>query len=328
MARIVLLPAPSTHGDFLNNCNSMFTEVYADILANTSKLSTIEDDADVSSGLERVTGSGGFTGLVIKNRVTANYGLVGMYAVDLSSSDIPSSVYGATGSYSFASGLRTIASGTHSFACGGVTIASGVDSFASGAYTEANGNYSAAFGNTSIANGDYSFACGYQTEAAGDYSFTQGAGTRAYGVGSVGMGAYNVGLMSTMLEVGMGTGDELRVNSFEVHLDGRIVAPELTIALINSVGDTSLVTKEYADSLTGGGSATVFEGEFNSFSLSPEHEVFFTHGLSRRPASPPAVYDHNDNLVSPSIICTETTITLSFGGTIDGGSEMWKILAI
>ncbi len=80
--------------------------------------------------------------------------------------------------------------------------------------------------------------------SSGDNSFSEGLGTIAQNVGSHAEGTYNVGAaIDTIHETGIGTSDVLRQNAFEIYTDGRVVAPSLTIPLINS--PKSLVTQEY-----------------------------------------------------------------------------------
>ena len=371
MARIVLEPSPKTHGDFLNNCNSMFTEVYADITVNTSKLSGIDNNADVSSGLESIY-EGGNSGWRLKGKDPNHHGDIGTDAVDFSSSYLASTLYGATGAYSHAEGLRVIASGPNSHAEGHLTVssflnshaegyqteasgenshsegenttasntschaegrntvASGLYSHAEGEYTTATGQASHAEGYNTLASGFNSHAAGQGTLASGNYSTAFGSGTKAINNYSFVSGSFNVGTSNlTIVEIGTCSSDGLRAKAFEIYTDNRIFATELTIALINNSGDTSLTTKEYVDSVAGGGgSVTAFEADFDNSSLDGNFHVTFAHGLGRRPAAPPAVYDHNDNLISPMMVCTAINIRLMFGGPIDDGGMTWKVLAI
>ncbi len=85
----------------------------------------------------------------------------------------------ATGLYSVAEGINTLASGNNSHAEGGSTIASGNFSHSEGRSTIASGNYSHAEGDTTTASGDYSHAEGSQTIASGIGSHSEGQNSNA-----------------------------------------------------------------------------------------------------------------------------------------------------
>jgi uncharacterized phage infection (PIP) family protein YhgE len=87
----------------------------------------------------------------------------------------------ATGGYSVAEGVNTLASGIGSHSEGGATIASGIWSHAEGRSTIASGNTSHAEGETTIASGSVSHAEGNGTIASGSYSHAEGQITIASG---------------------------------------------------------------------------------------------------------------------------------------------------
>ena len=90
--------------------------------------------------------------------------------------------------------------------------------------------------------------------ASGDNAFSQGLNTIAKNQNQHSIGMYNIANdVNTIHEIGIGSGDNDRKNAFEVYIDGKLRAPELTTALIDH--PRSLVTKEYADA-NGGGSST------------------------------------------------------------------------
>jgi len=91
------------------------------------------------------------------------------------------------GTYSFASGWRSIASGVGSVALGYGASASGDYSIALG-NSRAAGIYSAAPGGNGYAAGDYSFASGYLTTASGYNSTAMGYLTSASGNLSTALG--------------------------------------------------------------------------------------------------------------------------------------------
>jgi hypothetical protein len=90
----------------------------------------------------------------------------------------------ATGDYSFAEGISTIASGGSSHAEGDSTIASGSQSHAEGVGTIASGNPSHAEGGDTVASGDHSHAEGVGTTASGQASHAEGSYTTASGYAS------------------------------------------------------------------------------------------------------------------------------------------------
>jgi hypothetical protein len=87
----------------------------------------------------------------------------------------------ATGGYSVAEGVNTLASGNGSHAEGASTIASGIWSHAEGRATLSSGNNSHAEGRATIASGDASHAEGEGTIASGSISHAEGGGTIASG---------------------------------------------------------------------------------------------------------------------------------------------------
>ena len=144
-------------------------------------VSTVKSD---ETGMELVASSGGAfevidegngDGIVKTGRTAANYGNVGLDAVDLSHSSSSSSTRGATGTQSTAIGSKTTASGSLSTATGNTTTASGGTSFTTGFNTVASGDNSISTGNSNISSGDSSFSGGQTgSEAKGNASFAYG----------------------------------------------------------------------------------------------------------------------------------------------------------
>jgi hypothetical protein len=130
--------------------------------------------------------------------------------------------------------------------------ATGNYSFASGYKTSASGKYSASFNFSTQAQQDYSMAVGYCTDAIGLGSFSEGNHTRAQNDYMHAEGKFNIGTATdTIHEIGIGTSDIDRKNAFEAFLDGKLVAPELSIDLINDINTPGrvLVTREWVRSL-------------------------------------------------------------------------------
>lgn len=137
----------------------------------------------VLAPLEKIDEGNG-EGIIIRGRNPTNYGNIGFKAFDVSFSNDVSSVFGATGLNSFASGEATQASGRWSFTSGADTIASNDFSSAFGYQSRATGFASHAEGNDTIASGQYAHSEGGNTTAEGDYSHAQGLNTNAIGEGS------------------------------------------------------------------------------------------------------------------------------------------------
>jgi len=115
-------------------------------------------------------------------------------------------------------------------------IASGLGSHAEGyVHSTYNTNTSIAYAETTTASGLGSHAEGRCTTALNEASHAEGK--------------YNIGTATdTIHETGIGTDVLNKKNAFEIYTDGRIHAPELTIALHDT--PSSLTTKEYVDAET------------------------------------------------------------------------------
>lgn len=170
------------------------------------------DDIDVIAPLpplEKVNEGSG-NGIIIRGRTAANYGNIGLNAVDLSFSDSSSSSKGATGQLSFATGKNSTASGYGAIAMGegfdssvsaralgDDSIAIGTSTLASVAFSTALGKNSQATGisstalNGGVATGSGAVSIGVGTNnnlSSGNWSFTSGNGTAASGDNSTSMG--------------------------------------------------------------------------------------------------------------------------------------------
>lgn len=194
---------------------------------------------EASTGLEQVTEEGK-KGWRLVGRNPSNYGSIGTNAVDLSINDYGSSTKGATGNYSHSEGLST--------------SASGIGSHSEGQNTAASGDKSHAEGNLTIASGDSSHAGGMYNTAP---SFCE----RAIGMFGTNYTPNSDTLWNAtdrLFNIGNGT-DNLSANrsdAFTVLKNGTITAPSLTNTLINTAGNKSLITKEYADANYAGGATT------------------------------------------------------------------------
>jgi len=158
---------------------------------------------------------------------------IGNGAVDLTASINQSSgcrKVGAAGNYSFTAGYKTYAGGSYSTAIGDGSCATGISSFTEGRNT--------------AANGFASHAEGYEVVAQNDYMHAEGI--------------YNIGTATdTIHETGIGTNGIDRKNAFEIYTDGKVIAPEMTTALIDSeTTGRILTTREWVQANTGVSSFT------------------------------------------------------------------------
>ncbi|WP_299105563.1 hypothetical protein [uncultured Tenacibaculum sp.] len=203
-----------------------------------------------STGLEQVTEEGK-KGWRLVGRNPSNYGSIGTNAVDLSINDYGSSTKGATGNYSHSEGLST--------------SASGIGSHSEGQNTAASGDKSHAEGNLTIASGDSSHAGGMYNTAPSFCERTIGMFGTNYTPNSDTL--WNA--TDRLFNIGNGT-DNLSANrsdAFTVLKNGTITAPSLTNTLINTAGNKSLITKEYADANYAGGGTTDLSYEVSTRKL-------------------------------------------------------------
>lgn len=220
------------------------------------------------SGLETIDEGNG-NGLRVIGRNPDNFGNIGLGAIDLSRSEAASSSYGATGENSFAQGQNVTASGYSSIAAGFDSIASGTFSMSLGFGSTASGYLSTAIGLNNVVSGSYSTSLGASNLHTGLYGSTIGLGlinrstsTAVVGQGNLDYtntsGSINVST-APMFIVGNGSlnaGNPNTVNTrsdaFNVLYNGSVLAPSLTIALINAdVTGKMLINKEYFQANSG-----------------------------------------------------------------------------
>lgn len=139
----------------------------------------------------------------------------------------------ATGENSIALGFNNTASNLGSIAMGDFCTSSGISSFATGWVSYATGNYSTAFGR-SKAIGIYSTSAGADTRARGAYSTSLGHYTICKGYASTVVGMYNDSILTVdqsaytpttpLFIVGNGDGNNPgeRKNAMVIRKDGRI----------------------------------------------------------------------------------------------------------
>lgn len=131
--------------------------------------------AENVSGLEKLDEGNGI-GYRLIDKDSAQYGNIGLHAIDLSYSSLSNSqIYGATGNYATAIGSSVEASGDYSTVFGRGSEASAENAIAAGFNARATG--------------DSSIAMGTLTHAPGDSSVAIGGGSRAFGDNAVAMGS-------------------------------------------------------------------------------------------------------------------------------------------
>ncbi len=205
--------------------------------SNTTETSSATTDTGLNSGLEAIDEGNGIGWRLIGSD-PANYGNIGVNAIDLSRSFSSNNLFGATGGNSFAAGLNAQAVGIFSKAIGSYTNAVGTNSSAIGNYANSRGDYSMALGDNIVAQSFKSFALG------------------TYNVIS---GTANAWIETEpLLVIGNGIDNANRSNALTVLKNGTITAPSFDISEITNA--KSLITKEYADAnYSGGGSSTGLE---------------------------------------------------------------------
>lgn len=180
-------------------------------------------------------------GIIIRDRDAANYGSVGLNAVDLSFSDSPSAINGATSDYTFSVGFNNVSSNQGATTFGTSNIASGGTAIAGGNNCQATHNGTVALGNFSIASGGWSAAVGN--------------GLKARSFGEMAVGAYNTDYtpldvngknpLDRAFVVGNGGASFFPSDAFIVLKNGLATLPSVTNALITADSGKAIITKEY-----------------------------------------------------------------------------------
>ena len=182
--------------------------------------------AENVTGLEALDEGNGIGHRIIGRNLN-NLGDIGLNAVDLSTSPITSTSYGATGENSFAANSQTTAEGR---------------------FATAFGLDSKAYGNTSLVMGFNTRTFGYDAVAMGAYTVAEASQSLAIGRYNLGGGNNQVWVSTDpVFEIGIGMNNANRFNALTVLKNGIISAPSLTNALINLGGNKSLIHKEYLD---------------------------------------------------------------------------------
>ncbi|MCF8324765.1 MAG: tail fiber domain-containing protein [Leadbetterella sp.] len=171
-----------------------------------------------TSELQKIT-EGSKTGWRILGRNAANYGDIGIEAIDLSRSITASTTIGATGRDGFATGYNTTAAGDASTAMGISTSATQYASTAMGVSTSATQYASTAMGAGSRATGVVSTAIGNQLVAKSATEFVVGSFNDT--LTTFNATAY-VGDNNRTFTVGTGSSNTARRTSFVVQQNGNV----------------------------------------------------------------------------------------------------------
>jgi hypothetical protein len=170
------------------------------------------------TGLEKIT-EGSNTGWRLIGRNPANYGNIGMNAVDISSSLTASSTRGAQGEYSFAQGRNTRASATAAVAFGDNTQATSQYAFAHGTDSQATNNSAEAGGNNTAASGNSSVAKGTGNRARSLAEFSIGQWGTDYTPVSASSATNTT---DRVFNLGNGLSDGTRSDAFTVFKNGAV----------------------------------------------------------------------------------------------------------
>ena len=249
-----------------DSTQSLTTKEYVDSVTGgtPSGLETLDEGNGIGYRIigtdDTLVGNIGFRAMdLTTNASNSSGGATGQDSVCFNNSTASNNNTFSSGYLSHASGSNSIAMGYSAWVDGDFAVgfgditATGIGCFVAGMGGSSLGDYSFLHGKDSSITtaGDYSVGFGQLHTISNSYSATFGLWNKNINSGSLVYGKYNIGTATdTIHEVGIGTADNTRLNAFEIYTDGRIHAPELTIALHDSV--RSLTTKEYVDSVAGG----------------------------------------------------------------------------
>ena len=247
---------------------------------NASKTSNndfeeIKVSSNKISGLEAIDEGSG-VGWRLIGRDPNNYGDIGEGAVDLSTSNSPSTTNGATGDYSFAEGSNTIASGRNSHAQGQGTQAIGLESHS---------------------EGDNSVASGVSSHAEGEFNFARSAGEHSGGIFGTDYTPFSpegIDGRDRLVNYGNGTSPSNRSDAFTIYKNGAVRFYRDNIANINNslkeglfiynTGDNNRPTIHDGNNWEGlAYKNELFDGDYNSLTNTPDLSVL------------------NDTIVEPSL---------------------------
>jgi len=199
-------------------------------------------------------------GYAINGRVSANYGNIGLSAVDLGTSTSASSTKGATADYTTISGGRNNTVSQYDSAIGGGNgnIVSGAVSVIGGGLSNvASGDTSSISGGSSnTSSGEGSYSSGFSNTSQGKFSSTSNAGNYAKSFGETNIGLYGTSPTPTsattwvgtdrIYNIGVGTSGVSLADGFTILKNGLATLPSVTNTLIQAeTTGKVLITREY-----------------------------------------------------------------------------------
>jgi hypothetical protein len=235
------------------------------IVSNNSSINITEQSTEINiegtvAPLQKIDEGNG-EGIIIRNRNSLNYANVGGDAFDISYSSQSTNTNGATGAYSFSTGIDNQSLGTASFTEGDSNIADSQSSHAEGNSTKALGFASHSQGINTKALASASHASGQETTATGEASFAGGYGNDANSSAEMSIGIRGttpVGNPSYLVQVptdrvfNVGNGKDspivIRSDAFSVFKNGIATLPSITNALITTANEKVIITREYLES--------------------------------------------------------------------------------
>ena len=155
-------------------------EVFADVVSKLDEVREVN-----AAGVEN-------RGYRIYGRPADHYGPIGLEAIDFTWSTSINSINGATGDYSFATGLNSIAYGKNSIVFNELNEARGINSAAFGKETKATATNSITFGNYTLAEAENTAAFGLNTKASQENAVAFGSSTEANGRNSIASGTNTI----------------------------------------------------------------------------------------------------------------------------------------
>jgi hypothetical protein len=234
------------------------------VLANTGGALTVLDE-------------GNGNGIVIAGRTAANFGNVGISAIDLSASSGASSTRGATGEFAFATGEDNIASGSRSAAFGSGNTAAGQRSFVCGYQNSSTsgGQYAFVANRANSALGQNASAFGFSTVSSGENAFTIGGNSVASGVSSFCGGDRGSAAGAYAFTAGGQLNNAGGNNSFCAGADNDAYSyGEFSIGINSTVyTPNSTVTKDDNDRLFNIGNGIAFGSKSDAFTILKGGEV-------------------------------------------------------
>ena len=219
-----------------------------------------------ATGLE-ILDEGNGNGWRLIGRNAANYGNIGLDAIDFGWTSSASSTYGATGRGSFVVGGNNTASGEYTFSSGNSNGSSANYSFSSGIDNTSSGDASFTLGSNNLASGTRSSAFNSYTISSGWASSSAGEFTISRSFGEFVIGSYNTDYTpdnaiafdadDRIFNIGIGASSGARADGFTVYKNGSVWMPVYGGGTVTGTPAYNLVVdangKLITDALSAGG---------------------------------------------------------------------------